>query len=150
MMSNVTNRTTLEYRRSVNDPDYPDPPWLHNSPQADALYEGGVPTKYWKISGDVVSEMTQTEKDAVDATERDAQRDNVSNEIDRVEDIVRALALTLLDELNNHADKMNEILDAADNATNLADFKARMGAISNYPQRTIAQLKTVLRNKLGT
>lgn len=34
-MGNYVNRDTLEYRRSVNDPHYPDPPWLYVPPGSD-------------------------------------------------------------------------------------------------------------------
>ena len=54
--------------------------------------------------------------------------------------ILRAIAMACLAEFNNHADKINQILDAAGLATSLADFKTRMAAIANYPTRTLAQL----------
>lgn len=62
-MSDVVNRTTCEYLKSVNTPDYPVEDWIIN-PDLSALEE--VPQKYWKIDGDNVLEMTQAEKDAVD------------------------------------------------------------------------------------
>ncbi len=79
----------------------------------------------------------------------DLQKDAVADEL-LASDIrlVRALGLTILDELNNHALKLNEILDAADAATSLADFKTRMAAITDYPQRTPAQLRNAVRSKL--
>ena len=63
-MSNVLNRTTKEYRTSVNTPDYPEVTWIIN-PDLSAVQS--VPVKYWKIVGDTVTEMNQSEKDAVDA-----------------------------------------------------------------------------------
>jgi len=63
-MSDVIHRTTLEQRVSVNTPDYPVEEWIIN-PDLSAVQ--GVAKKYWKIVGDDVQEMTQTEKDAVDA-----------------------------------------------------------------------------------
>lgn len=65
-MSNVLNRTTLQYLQSVNTPDYPIGDWVINPDLSGVV---GVPQKYWKLTGDVVSEMTQPEKDAVDAAE---------------------------------------------------------------------------------
>lgn len=63
-MANVLNRLTMEYLTSVNTPDYPTVDWVLN-PDLDSVQN--VPVKYWKITGDVVSEMDQAEKDIVDA-----------------------------------------------------------------------------------
>lgn len=63
-MANVLNRTTKVYLVSVNTPDYPTADWIINP---DLSGVQGVPVKYWKIVGDIVSEMNQSEKDAVDA-----------------------------------------------------------------------------------
>jgi hypothetical protein len=64
-MSTVLHRTTKEFLGSVHTPDYPTGTWIVNP---DLSSVSGVPIKYWKITGDAVSEMNQTEKDAVDAT----------------------------------------------------------------------------------
>ena len=67
-MSDFINRTTLQFVVSVNDPDYDDPPWLLVSPGSpNAIVIAATPAGYRKIAGDVVSEMTQPEKDTVDA-----------------------------------------------------------------------------------
>lgn len=63
-MADVINRTTKAYLRSVNTPDYPTADWIVN-PDLSSLVE--VPQKYWKVVGDTVVEMDQSEKDAVDA-----------------------------------------------------------------------------------
>ena len=63
-MSNVLNRTTKDYLESVNTPDYPIADWIISPDLSDVA---GVPSRYWKIVGDTVSEMNQSEKDAVDA-----------------------------------------------------------------------------------
>ena len=63
-MANVINRTTLEQKFSVNTPDYPVDIWIINPDMSNVV---GVPKKYWKIEGDLVLEMNQAEKDAVDA-----------------------------------------------------------------------------------
>lgn len=65
-MADVVNRTTVQYLQSVNTPDFPVEDWIIN-PDLSALT--GVPQKYWKVVGDTVVEMTQPEKDAVDAAE---------------------------------------------------------------------------------
>jgi hypothetical protein len=65
-MGAVLNKTTMEYRTSVNTPSYSEDTWLIN-PDLSAV--NGVEKKYWKIEGDpeVVVEMSQAEKDIVDA-----------------------------------------------------------------------------------
>jgi hypothetical protein len=69
-MANVLNRTSLIYLMSVNTPDFPVGDWVINP---DLSPVSGVPAKYWKLTGDVLSEMSQAEKDAVDAAELAAQ-----------------------------------------------------------------------------
>lgn len=145
-MASVLNRTTKEYLPSVNTPDYPTVDWIIN-PDVSAL--AGVPTKYWNISGDTVTEMTQPEKDAVDAAEqanfiaqaRQALKDNYNQSI--VSD--KAIVLMLLDEIN--------ILRAA-----LAEIKAEIkpNALTNAltyntdNPRTPAQAKTAYDNKVDS
>jgi hypothetical protein len=69
-MADVIHRTTLEFLRSRNEPEYPEPVWKHNP---DMTAVAGVPPKYWKAPADWAPagagpvEMTQPEKDAVDA-----------------------------------------------------------------------------------
>lgn len=65
-MANVLNRTSLEYLPSVNTPDYPEAAWIRNP---DLTAVANCPKKHWKIVGDDVVEMTQAEKDAVDAAQ---------------------------------------------------------------------------------
>ena len=69
-MANVINRTTCEYLESVNTPDFSVLDWIIN-PDLSAV--SGVPMKYWKCSGDSVVEMSQAEKDTVDAAEAASQ-----------------------------------------------------------------------------
>lgn len=85
----------------------------------------GVENKYWVITGDTVSEMSQGEKDAVDAAALEAQRDSTAAQLDVVEDVLRAFALVVLDEINTLRSQHG-----------LAD-------------RTIAQLKAGVRARLG-
>lgn len=64
-MGHVVNKTTVEYKHSVNTPDYDIADWLINP---DLSGVSGVPQKYWKIEGSplAVLEMSQAEKDVVD------------------------------------------------------------------------------------
>lgn len=65
-MADVLNRFTKEYRRSVHTPDYPAVDWIRN-PDLSAV--AGLASKYWLVSGDTVSAMSQAQRDAVDAQE---------------------------------------------------------------------------------
>jgi len=53
-----------EYKTSVHTQDYDPMDWLIN-PDVSGL--NLIPQKYWKVVGDIVVEMNQTEKDAVEA-----------------------------------------------------------------------------------
>lgn len=146
-MSTVLNRTTKAYITSANTVEYPVQDWIIE-PDMSAVV--GLPSKYWVITGDVVSAMPQAERDALDAAELQAQRDATSARLDLIEDIARAGTLVQLDELNSHATKINAILTAIDNGSNAAEIKVNIAAIADHPQRTIAQYKNAVRNKLGT
>lgn len=63
-MANVLNRITGEYLKSVNTPDYSTTDWIINPDLSRVV---GVPVRYWKITEDLVSEMSETEKQDVDA-----------------------------------------------------------------------------------
>ena len=54
----------MERTESINTPDYPVADWLIN-PDVSAV--STVARKYWKVSGSSVVEMSQAEKDVVDA-----------------------------------------------------------------------------------
>jgi hypothetical protein len=70
-MASVLNKTTKEYRQSANTPDFPTSDWIIN-PDLSAI--AGVPMEYWKVVGDSVVEMNQSEKDAVDAVIIDQEK----------------------------------------------------------------------------
>lgn len=55
--------------------------------------------------------------------------------------LLRSALLVIVDEFNRHSQTMNSLLDAIDSASNLATLKAAVGAISNLPDRTGAQLR---------
>lgn len=149
-MASALNRTTKVYFRSADTPDFPALEWIINSAQADALFNAGVPSRYWNIVGDVVTEMTAPQKALVDAALLQAQRVATVAELDVVEGILRAFMLVVMDEFNLHSTRLNAILTALDNATSLADLKAAIALIPDIPQRTNGQLKTAIGNKLGT
>jgi hypothetical protein len=148
-MSSAWNPNTVDYRRSVNTPDFP-APWVINHPEADALFDANVPMHYWKDVAGIATEMTPAEKAAVDASRVEASRDSAVTRMDDLEDIVRAIALTLLDAHNANRTALNAILDGIDAAASLADVKASIGAIANLPIGNGAQLRAQVRAKLGT
>lgn len=97
-MANVLNRTTKQYISSVHTPNYDPADWIIN-PDISAVI--GIDSRYWKITDDVVSEMTQVEKDAVDAaelSERQAQiRAALKARFDQEDDNTKALGLLVLE-----------------------------------------------------
>lgn len=125
-MGNYVHRTTKQYLQSYSPNDLPEP--LANYIESPDLSNVvGVPTKYWVITGDVITEMSQAEKDAVDAALLSAGRDAViQREIDDLESVMRQLVKLMVSEINilrqQHA---------------LAD-------------RTLAQVRTQLRTDLGS
>lgn len=146
-MANVVNRTTKQFLASVNTPEYPTVDWIIN-PDLSAVT--GFASKYWIITGDVVTLMDAGQRAALDAAELEALRDQVASELDQVENVLRAFMLTTLDELNAHAVKINAILTAIDNGANIGAVKTNILAIADYPTRTAAQLKAAVRSKLGS
>lgn len=60
-MATVLHRATKELIPSVSEPRYPTANWIHD-PDLSAVT--GIPSKYWKITGDIVAAMTEAEKDA--------------------------------------------------------------------------------------
>ena len=138
-MSDVLNRTTKEFLRSVNDPDYPTVDWIIEPTV------GGQRMRFWivpiqrkepryvNIVGDTVTEMTEVEKDAVDAAAAAAgdlaRKAQAKDEYDGDFGLLKkAVALVMTDEIN--------ILRAAVDPP-LSD-------------RTPAQVRTAIRNKVDS
>lgn len=125
-MPDWVHRTTKQYLQSVSEASLPEAAANYiEDPDLSAVI--GVDNKYWKIVGDTISEMNQTEKDAVDDAILEDSRDTaVEMEIDNLESIIRQVVILMVDEIN--------ILRAQHS---LAD-------------RTLAQVKTQIRNALGS
>jgi hypothetical protein len=66
-MANVLNRLTKIYLQSVNTPDYPVNDWIVNP---DLSNVAGVPSRYWKIVGDTITEMSVEEKEELNEPDR--------------------------------------------------------------------------------
>jgi len=76
-------------------------------------------------------------------------RDSVMNSFDSSYAVERAILGLIVDEFNLHSTRLASILDVAAQATSLADFKTRMATVQAIPQRTLAQLRTAVRNALS-
>lgn len=131
-MANVLSRTAgltfpyrKEYKASVNTGDYPVSDWIIN-PDLSAVQ--GWETVYWDIVGDNVVLADQATRDAraaeLVANQELVGRNNAKERYDE-EDLFRALALTIMDELN--------ILRAQ----------------HSLAPRTAAQLRTAIRNRIN-
>lgn len=130
-MANVLHRTTKQYLISVNTPDFPTQDWIHN-PNLVAVT--GFASKYWTISGDTVTLMSQAERDAVDASEATANLNAAratakaayDTAIQDLHKLIKAVALMTLDQIN-----------------------VLRGDVAR-PAITTAQMKTAIENKVDT
>ena len=71
-MASALHRATRQYEPSIDLTRCPIIDWIHN-PDISAVE--GWPIKYWNIVGDVITLMSQAERDAADATEIETNRD---------------------------------------------------------------------------
>lgn len=126
-MPNFLHRTTKSYQASIPYSDLQEP-LANYIEEPDLSAVTGFNNQYWTITGDVITLMSQAERDAVDAAALVTQLDSISDELDRVQTILRAFAEVVLDEFN--------VLRA--------EQKPKL------PNLTLAQLKTAVRNKLGS
>ncbi len=138
-MPNYLHRTTKQYLQSVSPNDL-----LESTANyifmPDMSAVAGVPSKYWTITGDVVSEMLQGEKDAVDAALESNTRDVVIQaEVDDLESVTRQTIILMMDEINILRQQVNAMSTESPNITD-----------RTLSDRTLAQLKTQLRDNLGT
>ena len=98
--------------------------WIYNP---DMSTVEGVPAKYLVITGDIVTEMSQVEKDAVDAAILTARRDAVVDAVmDNLEGDLRQLVRLMISEINI--------------------LRTQHG----LPDRTMAQFKIQIRNGYGS
>ena len=128
-MANVLNRTTKEFRRSVNTPDFPVENWIIN-PDLSSLIE--TDSKYWVIEGDTVRDMTDVEKDVVDANEASATEATAKTAAKAVIDGVDPIMNKTLTAI---AEVIQDELQALKNNTPLAS-------------RTMDQLKQAAKDKI--
>lgn len=124
-MGNFLHRTTKQYFKSISNVDLLEPLANYIS-QPDMSAVEGVPSQYWIITGDIVSEMSQAEKDAIDTQRLNDNRDSeMQGQVDNLESVLRQVVKLMVSEIN--------ILRQQ----------------HSLPDRAFAQLKTQIRNGLG-
>lgn len=152
-MANVLHKTRvpIDYRPSVDTPQFPEVDWFRN-PDISAV--AAVPQKYWRVGTNPVEEMSQAEKDAVDAADVSSATSSAKASADAAIDgndgyDLRALAKLMIDELNVLR-QWNAALKAAANAsTNFATLKSGLLALPNTPDRTLSQAKAAYKNLIA-
>jgi len=152
-MANVLHKTTspADYRVSVHTPDFPDTDWFIN-PDISAV--ALIPTRYWIVGTNPVQEMTQPQKDAVDAAivaaAKASEKSAASAAIDGNSGYeLRALAQVVIDEINNLRQWDTDLKAAFANNSTLATIRTAVAALSNMPARTLAQAKTAYKNHIA-
>lgn len=123
-MPDWLHRTTKQYIGSDAEADLPEPV-ANYIEYPDLSSVKGYPKKYWAITGDVISLISQTARDTLDATQLESDRDRAANKLNNNENLLRAIMLVVTEEFNI--------------------LRAEHG----LPARTLPQLKTAIRNKLG-
>lgn len=125
-MGNYLHRTTKAFLRSFSPNELLEP-LANYIEDPDLSSVVGVPSRYWIITGDTISEMFQAEKDVVDDAILSAGRDSVIQaEIDNLESVMRQLTILMVNEINV--------------------LRVEHG----LPARTLGQVKAQLRSSLGT
>lgn len=148
-MPNYLHRTTKAYEVSIPTSRLSEPVANYiQDPDLSAV--AGFSNIYWTITGDVVTLKSVSERASADAVLLEGRRDNIANQVDQTEEILRASLLVLLDELNLHAARVTDILNAIDNASSLAGLKTAIALIPDVPTRSIGQMKTAIRGKFGS
>ena len=122
-MGRWVHRTTKQLLESVSPASLSEPVANYIS-EPDLSAVSGFVSKYWTITGDVISLLDQAARDAVDAAEDTAQLDEIADELTQTRTITRAFAEVVLDEIN------------------------LLRAQHSLPARTLTQLRNAVRSKL--
>lgn len=97
-MPDYIHRITFSRLKSVASADLPES--VDNYIEyPDLTAVDGFPVYYWVITGDIVSLMSQVDRDAVDLAKSEADKDSTADTID-ADPYLRAFALVMLDEIN--------------------------------------------------
>ena len=106
-----------------------------------------VPPRFWLITGDTISEMSEAQKAAVREELQAARKDALAAKIDS--DFDRAIALVMLQLINETRQSVNDLRDAIVNANSLADVQTAAAAIDELTLPRPRQLKAAVRAKLN-
>ena len=149
-MADVLNTVSRELRASVNESQapYSAAPWIVIARAQFDLWST-IPQRYRKWTGAAIEELTGPEKDAADAAAVEAARDEIIQELDSLENTLRAFAQVVADGFNAHGARTNGILDAIDTAGSLAALKTAVAGINNLPTYNMAGLRAAIRAQLG-
>lgn len=149
--TNSTPNPITQYLQSVNTPSYSGNVLVN--PDLSAVT--GQPLKYWKHVAGAIQLMTQGERDAVDAaiqaalvasTRTGAKAAIVGLAANPM--VLRAIASIVVDELNDIREWIVSFKAATAAATSLANLQTMVAALPNMADRTLAQVKTAIQNKI--
>ena len=143
-MPDFVNPTTLALVPSANDMPSP---WVVIA-RTDFLVAAAIPQHYRKWVVDHVEEKSAGEKVAADALIEQARQTGELARYDR-KDILRATILALIDELNTTRQWIASFKTEVAASTNLANLQSRVAALPSMPDRTAAQARTAIVNKLA-
>lgn len=138
-MGNFLHRTTKQYLRSVPPNELAEPLANYIScPDLSAVE--GFSSRYWIITGDVISLMTQAQRDAVDVATESARRDvRVEEDIDRLESVLRQIVKMMVSEINILRQQFNTTTGEVNQLTT-----------TTFSDRTLQQVRNQLRSGLGS
>jgi hypothetical protein len=138
-MGDYVHRTTKQYLQSVSPNDLPEP-LANYIEDPDLSSVVGVPNIYWIITGDVITEMSQGQKDTVDAALLfDSRNTAIEADIDNLESVMRQLTQLTLREINILRQQFNTTTAESNQLTDTA-----------LADRTMAQAKAQMRSDLGS
>ena len=138
-MGDFLHRITKQHLISTSPNDLLEPIGKYiSNPDLSAV--AGFPSRYWVITGDVISLMSQAEQDVVDAAVESARRDaQIAGEVDRLESVLRQIVKLVVNELNILRQQFNTTTGESQQLTD-----------TNLADRTLAQVRNQLRSGLGT
>lgn len=143
---NESTGQVLEYRLNQNESDYTGRTDVVVDPNVSAF--SNLPLRYWKVVAGVVQLMTLAEQAEVDAVFLRANaKVNLSGKSD-LGVILRAFSDITKDEINILRQWIVSFKVEAAAATNLSNFQSRIASLPNLPDRTLAQLKTAIENRI--
>ena len=153
-MPNYLHRTSKQYltSRSPADLDEQEANYIQD-PDLTAVV--GFQSIYWTITGDIVTLMTQGERDAVDAAILADQITDEKTQAEAIHDLtsadsraLRSIVLLLVDELNSLRTQWRDFQTAVASSSNLAALKTEVAAMPTLNDRTYQQARTAIGNKI--